>query len=98
MKSTDANKAWHELGDFTTTQRVLPLSAMAIVIGVLNAFVALALSWTYWWSPWAILFALVGLGVGLVARTDPTTRAVGTAATAMSVAAAVVSVLLLVLV
>jgi H+/Cl- antiporter ClcA/CBS domain-containing protein len=43
LKSTDANKAWHELGDFTTTQRVLPLSAMAIVIGVLNAFVALAL-------------------------------------------------------
>jgi CIC family chloride channel protein len=32
-----------KLGDFTTTQRVLPLSLMAVAIGVLNAFVALAL-------------------------------------------------------
>lgn len=67
------------------------------VLAVLPAFVALALSWTYWWSPWAILLSLLGLGVGLVARTDPATRALGTAATAMSVTAAVVSVLSLVL-
>ncbi len=33
----------HELGDFTTTSRVLLLSAIAIGIGVLSAFVALAL-------------------------------------------------------
>src|SRR5438105_3770764 len=32
-----------QLGDFTTTWRVLPLSGLAIVIGVLSAFVALAL-------------------------------------------------------
>ena len=32
-----------ELGDFTTTLRVLPISALAIVIGVLCAYVALAL-------------------------------------------------------
>jgi CIC family chloride channel protein len=32
-----------ELGDFSTTLRVLPISALAIVIGVLCAFVALAL-------------------------------------------------------
>jgi chloride channel protein, CIC family len=32
-----------KLGDFTTTRRVMPLSIIAIVIGVLNAFVALAL-------------------------------------------------------
>jgi H+/Cl- antiporter ClcA len=32
-----------ELGDFTTTWRVVPISALAIVIGVICAFVALAL-------------------------------------------------------
>ena len=32
-----------ELGDFTTTWRVLPISALAIVIGVLSAYVALFL-------------------------------------------------------
>src|SRR5215469_4024925 len=32
-----------ELGDFTTTLRVLPISALAVVIGVLCAYVALAL-------------------------------------------------------
>jgi chloride channel protein, CIC family len=31
------------VGDFTTTLRVIPLSLMAVAIGVLNAFVALAL-------------------------------------------------------
>ena len=33
----------NELGDFTTTWRVVPISALAIVIGVICAFVALAL-------------------------------------------------------
>jgi chloride channel protein, CIC family len=33
----------HALGDFTTTLRILPISALAMVIGVLCAFVALAL-------------------------------------------------------
>ncbi len=32
-----------ELGDFTTTSRVLPISALAVVIGVICAFVALGL-------------------------------------------------------
>ena len=32
-----------ELGDFTTTWRVVPLSVLAIGLGVLSAFVALAL-------------------------------------------------------
>src|SRR6202795_520451 len=31
------------LGDFTTTTRVIPISALAMVIGLLCAFVALAL-------------------------------------------------------
>ena len=39
----DKQKAWHELGDFTTTWRVIPISAVAIGIGILSAFVALAL-------------------------------------------------------
>ena len=36
-------KAWDALGDFTTTVRVLPISALAMGIGVIAAFVALAL-------------------------------------------------------
>jgi CIC family chloride channel protein len=41
----EETKARHreELGDFTTTLRVLPISALAIAIGVLCAYVALAL-------------------------------------------------------
>lgn len=35
--------AWEVLGDFTTTTRVLPISALAICIGMVAAFVALAL-------------------------------------------------------
>ena len=35
--------AWEVLGDFTTTTRVLPISALAIFIGMVAAFVALAL-------------------------------------------------------
>ena len=35
--------SWETLGDFTTTTRVLPISALALAIGVLAAFVALAL-------------------------------------------------------
>ena len=41
--SETAGRHQEELGDFTTTLRVLPISALAIVIGVLCAFVALAL-------------------------------------------------------
>src|SRR5690242_15427935 len=33
----------HDLGDFTTTARVLPISAIAIVIGIFAAYVAAAL-------------------------------------------------------
>src|SRR5580692_6895513 len=37
------NRSWDLLGDFTTTMRVLPISALALAIGVLASFVALAL-------------------------------------------------------
>ena len=39
----DSTKSWDVLGDFTTTTRVLPISALAVAIGALAAFVALAL-------------------------------------------------------
>src|ERR687887_740394 len=32
-----------ELGDFTTTKRVIPIAALAVVIGIFAAFVAAAL-------------------------------------------------------
>jgi chloride channel protein, CIC family len=38
-----SSPSWETLGDFTTTLRVLPISGLAIVIGVVCAFVALAL-------------------------------------------------------
>jgi len=41
--STTTSQRHEELGDFSTTLRVLPISALAIVIGVICAFVALAL-------------------------------------------------------
>jgi chloride channel protein, CIC family len=37
------NRSWDALGDFTTTTRVLPISALALAIGALASFVALAL-------------------------------------------------------
>src|SRR5580692_4062680 len=37
------NRSWDLLSDFTTTTRVLPISALALAIGVLASFVALAL-------------------------------------------------------
>ncbi|MGB9457313.1 MAG: chloride channel protein [Bryobacteraceae bacterium] len=37
------SKVWEELGDFTTTVRVIPLSVAAIGIGILSTFVAWAL-------------------------------------------------------
>jgi chloride channel protein, CIC family len=37
------NRSWDSLGDFTTTTRVLTISTLAIAIGVLASFVALAL-------------------------------------------------------
>jgi chloride channel protein, CIC family len=37
------NRSWDQLGDFTTTTRVLPICALALVIGVFASFVALAL-------------------------------------------------------
>lgn len=45
LKEPTRNKpsAGEELGDFTTTLRVLPISALAVVIGALCAFVALVL-------------------------------------------------------
>ena len=38
-----AGRHQQELGDFSTTLRVLPISALAVVIGAICAFVALAL-------------------------------------------------------
>jgi len=43
MKAKNGKARNEELGDFTTTWRVLPISLLAIVIGVLCAYVALAL-------------------------------------------------------
>src|SRR5215472_3338736 len=43
MKPENGKARNEELGDFTTTWRVLPISLLAIVIGVLCAYVALAL-------------------------------------------------------
>jgi hypothetical protein len=40
IKSQDRNE---ELGDFTTSLRVVPISLLAVVIGAVCAFVALAL-------------------------------------------------------
>src|SRR3954466_3477925 len=40
---TGHSKSWDILGDFTTTTRLLPISALAMAIGVVAAFVALAL-------------------------------------------------------
>lgn len=42
--SVRKSRAPKELGDFTTTRRVLPISALAIAIGVAASFVAVALS------------------------------------------------------
>jgi CIC family chloride channel protein len=42
-KAGKANRHSQELGDFTTTLRVVPISCLAMVIGVLCAFVALVL-------------------------------------------------------
>jgi H+/Cl- antiporter ClcA/predicted transcriptional regulator len=41
---SDARPASGELGDFTTTARVLPIAALAVAIGALSALVALLLS------------------------------------------------------
>lgn len=41
--SADQDEVPEELGDFTTTRRVIPISLLAIVIGGIAAFVALAL-------------------------------------------------------
>src|SRR5215472_11408827 len=43
MKAENGKARNEELGDFTTTWRVLPISLLAMVIGVICAFVALAL-------------------------------------------------------
>ena len=43
------SKAFQELGDFTTTTRVIPISLLAIVIGIISTYIA------YW------LLKLIGL-------------------------------------
>ena len=40
---TDADRATTDLGDFTTTTRIVPIAALAILIGVFAAYVAAAL-------------------------------------------------------
>src|SRR6202167_994609 len=42
-RASGKSASWETLGDFTTTTRVLPISALAIFIGVVCAYVALAL-------------------------------------------------------
>ncbi len=42
-KNSEAKLRNETLGDFTTTPRVIPISVLAMVIGLLCAFVALAL-------------------------------------------------------
>jgi chloride channel protein, CIC family len=41
--ASERSQSWEVLGDFTTTVRILPISGLALAIGVLAAFVALAL-------------------------------------------------------
>ena len=41
--ASDTAQTSERLGDFTTTPRVITMSALAIVIGVVGAFVALVL-------------------------------------------------------
>jgi chloride channel protein, CIC family len=43
MEKAKPSKSWEVLGDFTTTSRLLPISALALAIGVVASFVALAL-------------------------------------------------------
>jgi hypothetical protein len=43
QESSERSKSWEVLGDFTTTPRLLPISGLALAIGVVAAFVALAL-------------------------------------------------------
>jgi H+/Cl- antiporter ClcA/predicted transcriptional regulator len=43
MAQPKPTKSWEVLGDFTTTRRLLPISALALAIGVGASFVALAL-------------------------------------------------------
>jgi len=45
MGSTEAIPARRDLSDFTTDARLLPLTAMAVVIGAMSAVVAYALVW-----------------------------------------------------
>jgi len=40
---SENGKSWNVLGDFTATKRLLPISGLALAIGVVAAFVALAL-------------------------------------------------------
>ena len=42
-ESDERSKSWEVLGDFTTTTRLLPISGLALAIGVVAAFVALLL-------------------------------------------------------
>ena len=43
QESGERSESWEVLGDFTTTTRLLPISGLALAIGVVAAFVALAL-------------------------------------------------------
>jgi hypothetical protein len=73
---------------------VRPLGVLALC----SSLVGLALSWTYFLSPWAVPPALVGLGLGLVARSDPVTRGAGRVAIVLSTVALAVAAGLVLLV
>lgn len=62
---------------------VRPLGMLALG----SSLVGLALSWTYFLSPWAVPPALVGLGLGVVAHSNPVTRGAGRVAIVLSTVA-----------
>ena len=74
-----AGRHQQELGDFSTTLRVLPISALAVVIGAICAFVALALlrliglfTNVFYFGRWSSALVRSGVGMNLVA-TGPVT-------------------------
>lgn len=67
--------------------RIRPLGMLAVGFG----FIALVLSPNFFLIAWAFLAALVGLSLGMLVRMNPATRGTGGVAILLSVAAIVVS-------
>lgn len=64
-----------------------PLGALALGAAILSV----ALSWTYFFSPYALLAAVVALPLGLMSRGHERSRGMGTAASVLAVIAVVVA-------